>query len=379
MNADFNKVTDYLNSLHTLSIPACALVVYHKNQPVFMHVTGYKDAQKTIPASSKDIYWLYSTSKVITNAAIMQLVERGMLRLDDEVSQYLPEFKDVQVQKKGQVAKAQNPITIRHLMTMTAGLTYNLETPWIKEVQQKTNNQASTRELVAAIAKEPLSFEPGANYQYSLCHDVLGAVIESVTGQKFGAYLKENIFDPLDMKDTTFRLTEENRARLSAQYFYDPQTQKSTETAKDWNPYRLSETFESGGAGLLSTVEDYIKFASALANGGVGFNNSRILNTESIDIMRTNQLKGSALAVFDMTCLPGYGYGLGVRTLLDPQKAQSLSPVGEFGWSGAAGAYTVMDAKNNLALFYAQHVLGATPVYMIHPTVRNLVYEAMGL
>ena len=173
-----------------------------------------------------------------------------------------------------------------------------------------------------------------------------------------------------------YQVPESQQGRLSAQY------------AKDWNTgeikpsldmsYRITEHYESGGAGLAATVDDYSKVLEALANGGVGANGSRILKSQSIDTMRRNWLTEQELADFSKTGKVGYGYGLGVRTLIDGTR--SRSPVGEFGWDGAAGAYALIDPENRISIFYAHEILGMLEAYSeIHPTIRDLTYEALGL
>ena len=282
-------LTDYLDSLEKAGIPGCDCVVYKDHKPVFRHTAGFADSERTKPVTNENTYWLYSASKVITCTAVMQLVDKGSIRLDDPVYMYLPEYKDLKVKKDSGVEKAKNIMTIRHLLSMQSGLNYDLEAPSIKKVLKDTDGQATTRQIIKALAEEPLDFEPGTHYQYSLSHDVLGVVIEEVSGRQFGEYLDEHIFKPLNMKNTGFKLTPEREANLADQFEYRPDSRTSVPVSKR-NKFVLSEKFESGGAGLISTVDDYILFLDAMCNYGTSVDGYRLLSPESIDQMRTDQL-----------------------------------------------------------------------------------------
>lgn len=385
----FEKLEAYLDTLEAAyGIPACDCSVRHHRTEVFRHTAGYADIARSKPVSTNDLYFLYSATKVITCTAVMQLVERGRLGLEDAVDRYLPEFAHMQVLLDtppeympipwgGETAPAKNRIRIVDLMTMTAGLSYDLQAEPIVRLQKDSGNRATTREMIAAIAQCPLLFEPSTRYRYSLAHDVLAVVVEVVTGVSFSAYLQQNVFAPLGIHDMHFALTASNRDRLSEQYQVDPQSKHRTSIGRT-NRFVLTERYESGGAGLISTVDAYAVFVDAMCCGGVGKNGARILTMESINQMRRNRLEGILLEDFHSRGKNGYGYGLGVRTLID--RSDSPSPLGEFGWDGAAGAYVLIDPEHELGIVYAQHVCGCADAYaFVHPTIRNLVYEALSL
>jgi CubicO group peptidase (beta-lactamase class C family) len=370
-------LADYLDSLEKCGIPGCDCAVYHDHKPVFRHTAGYADSGKTKPLTSANTYWLYSASKVITCTAVMRLVEKGSIHLDSPVSDYLPEYGNLKVRNGSAVEQAKNAMTIRHLLSMQSGLNYNLNAPSILRALERTGQQAATREIIKALADEPLDFEPGTHFQYSLSHDVLGAVIAETSGMPFGTYLNEHIFKPLGMKNTGFELTPGRRANLAGQFEYHMDTMTSVPISPE-NAYIPSKAYESGGAGLISTADDYILFLDAMCNGGTGADGYRLLSAESIDLMRTDQLHAVSKKDFDLFGKVGYSYGLGVRTLVEKEKSGARSPLGEFGWDGAAGAYALIDVENHLAIFYVQHVLGCDYVYqVIHPKVRNLTYEML--
>lgn len=372
-------LSDYLDSLERCGIPGCDCAVIHNHNLVFRHTTGYADADRKKPLTEENTYWLYSATKLFTCTAIMQLIEKGLIGLDSPVSDYLPEYKNLKVKNRDGAVPAKNQMTIRHLLSMQSGLNYNLEAPSIMKIKKDSNDQATTRQVIEALANEPLDFEPGTHFQYSLSHDVLGAVIEVVSGQRFGEYLDEHIFKPLGMKNTGFELTPERQSKMSQQFVFNMDTMTS-KPVPNTNRYALTKNYESGGAGLISTVNDYLLYLDAMCHGGISKDGCRILTMESIDLMRRDQLSGTSKKDFDLFGRPGYSYGLGVRTLIEKEKSGVRSPLGEFGWDGAAGAYALIDVKNNLAIFYIQHVLQCGYVYnVIHPKVRDLTYEMLEL
>lgn len=378
---DVNKeiLINYLNSLEQCGIPGCDCAVIHNHELVFRHTVGYADSKREKSLTDKNTYWLYSASKLITCTAIMQLIEKGLFDLDTPVSNILPEYKNLNVKTKKGLIPAKNPMTIRHLLSMQSGLNYDLDAPSIRKVVEETNNEATTRQVIAALANEPLEFEPGTHFLYSLSHDVLGAVVEVVSGQKFGEYLHEHIFKPLGMKNTGFELTHELEANMSDLFEFDMDNMLSTPSPNK-NRYFLTKNYESGGAGLISTVNDYLLFLDAMCHGGVSIDGYKLLSMESIDNMRQDQMNETSKKDFDLFGRIGYSYGLGVRTLIEREKSGVKSPLGEFGWDGAAGAYALIDVENHLAIFYIQHVLNCGYVYdVIHPKVRDLTYEMLDL
>ncbi len=372
-----SNLIQYLNSLEAVGIPGCDCVVYQNHIPVFRHITGFADTGSKKPLTDTTAYWLYSASKLITCTAVMQLVEKGKIGLDDPVSRFLPEYGAMKVKKGAIAVDATRPMSIRHLLTMQSGLNYNLKAPSIVEILRETNGEASTRQIIRALAQEPLDFEPGTRYQYSLSHDVLGAVIQEVAGQSLGVYFEEQIFLPLGMKNTGFELTADRRHCLSEQFTYLDDSKTSSPISSE-NAFVLSKNYESGGAGLISTVNDFILFLDTMCNGGTSVSGYQLLTRESIDRMREDELHGQSKEDFALYGKTGYSYGLGVRTLIEREPFGIRSPLGEFGWDGAAGAYALIDVQHKLAIFYAQHVVNCDYVYkVIHPKIRNLVYDML--
>ena len=388
----FDQLTAFLDSLkEQYGIPGYDIIITRGHETVYRHAGGHSDYEGCVPVNGSELYYIYSATKVITMTAAMQLIQAGKMGLDDPVSLYLPEYAQMQVADRCQLGiwppdvptlkdphhPARTPITLRMLMAMTAGLNYDISGEPIRKMKEATGNRATTREMVGAIAEMPLCFEPGTRWSYCLGHDVIAAVIEVVSGMRFSEYLARNIFEPLGIREMYFHPTEAQRARLMAQYLAGPQPGQMKPVPQE-NSFCLSECYESGGAGICCSAEAYSAFIEALANGGVGRNGAQILTPAGIALLSENQLSEGILPDFQTAWRKEYGYALGVRTMLQPVTA--LSPVGEFGWDGAAGAYALADPVNRISIFYAQEVLGMNIVYQeVHPKLRDLTYKAMGL
>lgn len=360
------------------NIPSADVIIYHNHKEIFRYMCGTKDDEGKEPLKGDELYWLYSTSKVITCTAALQLVEKGIISIDDPVSKYIPEYSELYMKNEnGQTVKCQKAMTVRHLFAMRGGLTYNLSAPGIRSILEATNGKATTYQIAASFVKDPLLFEPGSSHNYSLCHDVLAAVIEVAANMSFGEYLTENIFKPLGMKNTGFKPTDEQKKKFAAQYRYVDNTYQSVPVTCVYN---LSENHESGGAGLFSCTNDYILFADALANNGTAYNGYQMLKPETVDLMRSNQTEYDVFNAKHAN-KKGYGYAFGVRTMLIPELADSDAPTQhEFGWDGAAGSSVIIDPKHNICAFYAQQVLGHGWVYSdVHPVIRDTMYRIAGI
>lgn len=337
----FTKVTEQLDKMMTMGTPGYDCAIYHKGKCVYRHMNGYADEKNKIPMSGNERYNIYSCSKPITCTAALQLYEKGLFKLEDKLSDYIPEFSEMYVKTDTGVKKAEKPITIKDLFCMTAGFSYELNSPMIEKCKKDTNGKCPTVELVRYLAKEPLLFEPGENWEYSLAHDVLAALVEVISGVPFAEYVKKNIFDPLGMNNSTFLLDDSELDTISCQYRHYEEEGVTRECEKTI-VYKLGSEYASGGAGCISTVDDYMKFLEALRIGDI------ILKKETIDLMTTDWLDAKQKESFWIT---GYSYGLGVRC---PTEG---SDVTDFGWGGAAGAYLGVDRENEYTIYYAQHVL----------------------
>ncbi len=376
----FEPLTAFLdNEAENFCIPARYMVIMKDGKEIFRHCAGYANPEKTRPVKDTDLYWIYSASKISTCVGALRLIEEGKLGLDDPVSKYLPKYANLTVRHEdGSVRPAQNVMTVRHLMSMQGGLDYDKKRGSVNDVLDKLGEDAGTVDIVNGFSDGPLIFEPGTHFKYSLCHDVLAAVIEVASGMRYSEYLKKVIFDPLGMKDTTFHPTKEQLSRVSSRYHYNEETHVS----EPIDPNRISpgipEKYESGGGGILSSVNDYIRLGAALANKGTSADGYQLLKPETIELYRTPQLGEAQLADYlrEFLQCAGYSYGLGVRVFTDTRN--STAPAGHFGWDGAGGFYLMIDPDNTITYLYAQHVMNSTVTsHHIHRQIRDLAYLCM--
>ncbi len=388
---NFSVLKNFMEHLTSWRIPGNTISVCINNREVFNYQSGYSNLEERIPMEGNELLYIYSCSKVATVIAALQLVEKGQLSLDAPLYEYISEFKEMYIQgKEGELKKAEKPITIWNLFTMTSGLAYNTDTPAFDKAREITKGKMNTLDVIRCIAEEPLSFEPGECWQYSLSHDVLAGVVEIVSGKKFSKYMEENIFNPLGMKDSFYH-NDLRKNEIAEQYeFVDSdetdlvarQIKSNTDSegfiknAGKSNRLIFGSEYDSGGAGIITSVSDYSRFVSALANGGVSANKERILMPETIEKLRTNQLSAKQMETLNWQQLKGYGYGLGVRTLIDKEKSGSTGNIGEFGWGGAAGATVLVDPSINLSVFYTHHMLNPQEEYY-QPRLRNAVYDSL--
>lgn len=375
---DFSEIDKLLSDGVTGGLFRTGLAIVYKGELIYRKDFGWRDYEQTCPAAPDDIFTLWSASKTITCTAAMQLVERGLISLDDELRRFIPEFGSMMIAgKDGEPPHpATKQITIKHLFTMTAGLDYDCHSDYIKEYVAANPNAGTLDIARNCFPKKPLLFEPGEDWNYSLCHDVLAAVVEAVSGMRYGEYLRKNIFEPLEMNNTYTLRTAPPRERLVAQYRakLNDDGERTYEIEPD-NAMTISDHYESGGAGMFSTVDDYVSFVSALAGHGTAPNGVQILRPESVDIIRTAYLNEKQYNSFWKS--EEYSYGLGCRVKI--KKNPGRSAVGEFGWDGAAAAFNMIDVDNELGLFLGVQVLGASVAWDAQDFIRNEVYRVLGL
>jgi len=376
--AHFDDLRNFMdNTVPQLGLSGIDCIVYQDHRLIFRHAAGYSDIENRIPMTPGALYNIYSATKIITCIAALQLVEKGKLLLTDPLYLFLPEFKDMKVKSGTFVIKpAKKPIRIVDLFTMSAGLSYEFDTPEMRKLVAETGGDFNTRDFVRALAKEPLMFEPGEGWNYSYCHDVLGAVIEVVSGMSFGEYLKKNIFDPLGMEDSGFVVPEDKQERIAPQYDYSYDT-RSVVQISNRSLAAAGSRFESGGGGIITSAEDYMLFADALACGGVGNNGQKIIAENTINLMRRNQLKGQCFSDYrNMVVSDGIGYGLGVAVMMDSAAACRLVPDNAFSWGGLGGVQVFIDPANRLSYFVAQHTV-KSPKELLELKMLNILYSSI--
>lgn len=385
---NFTNLQNFLDHLTSWRIPGNGVKVCIEGKEVFSYTSGYADVENKIPMTLDHYVNIYSCSKVATVTAALQLYEQGKFLLDDPLYAFIPEYKEMYIAGENGPVKAENPITLRQLFTMTSGLTYNRKTQAFQKARELTGGKMDTLTVIRCLASDPLAFEPGERWNYSLSHDVLAAVVEVISGKRFSEYVRENIFDPLDVHAVYHN--ESVQDKMAVQYEYidgnaastiDQQAGKVAGGDGYYQPVGpkaildLGPEYDNGGGGITTTINDYSKFCVALANGGVGATGEKILSAGTIDLLRTNQLNAEQIKTFAWPQLKGYGYGLGVRTLID-KAAGTTGNIGEFGWGGAAGATVLVDPELKLSVFYAHHMLNPQEDYY-QPRLRNVVYSCI--
>jgi CubicO group peptidase (beta-lactamase class C family) len=370
--SQFVNASRILNDLvEKREIAGGAAAMVQHGQVLYQDYAGYSNITAGQPISEHTIYAIYSMTKVITSVALLRLYEKGCYHMHQPVGDFLPNYRAQMViteQEDGKTAlvPARSPVTMKHLFTMSSGIPYPDDTTaagrLMKEARQSAAQNGGglgTRDLVNEMGKVPLAFHPGEKYLYGFSFDVLGGVLEAITGKRFGDYLKEEIFEPLGMKDTGFYLSPEQLDRTALVY---------RAQGGNLSPLSREETragtsrpeFESGGGGLFSTLGDYGRFAQMLLNGGT-LDGQRILGRKTVDLMTSDHLNLEQRRIFLESHIgqKGCGYGLGVRVRRDIAEAGlNISP-GEYGWDGMAGTWFSADPREDLyVLFMIQRVPG---------------------
>ena len=362
-------------------LPGAVMLVARKGNIVFHEAVGQQDPQRGLAMALDSIFRIYSMTKPIVSVAVMMLMERGQLLLDDPVATYLPEFADVKVAHfEGEQMHLRPPLhapTVQDLLRHTAGLTY--EKRGSEPVQmmyakaEMDSRERSNAEFSKALAKLPLMFEPGTVWEYSRATDLLGALVEAVSGQTLGVFLQENILGPLGMVDTAFNVPMEKQHRLAEPFDIDPEG-KPTVPLFDM---RVVPKMESGGAGLASTTHDYARFLQCLFNEGT-VGGVRILSPHSVRLMASDHL--GAIVQHPSQRLgfmlnPGTGFGLGFQVRMEAGMDSLLGSVGLYSWGGSAGTTFWVDPAQELFAILMTQAPNQRDYY--RPRFRNLVYAAL--
>ena len=406
---DFSGYTKYLNKeINKGNYPGFVTLIYKNGEIIFSDTRGFSDIEEQIPLNEDSLFRIYSMTKPITGAALMVLVEQGKVSLSDPVEKYIPEFKNTKVfnKKTKQLENLDRSITLLDLATHSSGLTYSfIDKGKIKEIydQEKIypyyflDNVSLERPAKKSypdictfsekVATLPLVHQPGEKWTYSIGMDILGCVIERASNQSFGDFLKKNIFDPLEMKDTFFEVPGSKQARMIDLYAHKkgfkeygvdvPDSIASQKNKlilldpKEDSFFFQGASIEDGGSGLVSTANDYLKFATMLLNKG-SFNGKRILNPETVEIMTSNQVEKKAKPYkFD-----AFGFGVTVGVALNSKKMRMKRGDNSYFWGGAARTLFWVDPENDLVFVNMSQVLGSP---RINNKVEKLVYKALGI
>ncbi len=400
------RVDDFIREryLDTGRYPGFGLAVARGGEVVHLSSQGHRRVDGAIPWTDETVVRLYSMSKPITSVALMILAERAMLSLNDDVGSHLDGWNDLRVWVDGTTQHygtrtAERPMRVKDLLTHTSGLTYG----WMgrhpvdglyRRRRVDTSPQNGTlADFTAALAEMPLLFDPGSQWSYSVATDVVGALVEVVSGVPYDEFLRTEIFEPLGMHDIGFTVSDEQAERFAANYavpalspFGVPEGANGDDAVEidrggDTSPYRRPATFFSGGGGLCGTMGDYHRFCQMLANGGE-LDGRRILSPLTVANMASNHMPGDVdLAamgqpVFSETRYDGIGFGLGFSVVIDPPATGLTQPAGSFAWGGAASTLFWIDPVEDL------HVIGLTQLmpssaYAIRDELKQLVYAAI--
>jgi CubicO group peptidase (beta-lactamase class C family) len=358
---------------------------------------GWRDKEAGEAMTADTIFRLYSMTKPIICTALMTLLEEGRFRLVDPLAKYVPAFGAVKVREAdGSLVAPVRPVMVRDLMTHMSGLSYHFveNSSPLGLMYNEGMLLDAERPLAAAIddlARFPLAFQPGSKWRYSVGIDVAARVIEVISGRPLGAFLRERLFEPLGMTDTAFGVPPEKRGRVAAMYgrpdVISPGTTMMSEFAA-WmagvndridvsksHPVDSPDVFMRGGHGLFSTTGDYFRFAQMLANGGE-LNGARILGRKTLELMHSNVVPAGLLPLeIGGLPMPGYGFGLGSRVLMDVAQSGAPGSVGEFGWSGAAKTHYWVDPKEEMVgLFMTQSMMSFD---LPELDLRALAYQAV--
>ena len=369
-------------------IAGANLLVIQDGQEQFYCQEGMADIAAQDPIRRGTIFRLYSQSKPVTSAAVMLLMERGQIDLMDPVSMYLEGFKDQKVWTPEGPEPVHRPMEIRDLLSMTSGLPYG-GGPSVPEQQAQavfdeansklhTDEEIGTVEMANRLGSNLLMFHPGEGFMYGTSADILGAIVEVVSGMRFGEFLKKEIFNPLNMLDTDFWVPRSKQYRLAKVYINGriPEEYKNDHLTI-CHGMEQPPAFESGGAGLASTIDDYKRFAMMLMNGGI-YKGVRVLSQKTVDYMTGHHLTRNQQMDLNLAWpgLAGYSYGNLMRTMQDPGAAVYVGFEGEYGWDGWLGTYFFNAPKEKLCMLL-MYQLTDTGTTRLTRQLRNLLGAAL--
>jgi CubicO group peptidase (beta-lactamase class C family) len=388
---DVGMSSERLGQLHSAmqelvddgSLSGITTLVARHGKIVDFQTFGHADIEAGTPMREDAIFRIYSMSKPITGVALMMLYEEGKFRLSDPVARHIPEFRGLQVAASwgpgGPVLEdPDHPMTIRELMSHTAGLAYGIGAPGpvdsLYAAEGVLSKDQTLADMIDKLGAMPLRHQPGSRWYYSIATDVQGYLVEVLSGQPFDEFLRERIFDPLRMTDTGFHVPEEDHGRFVQYYRYGAEGElvptADASAPAGSRPYYDPTTFFSGGGGLVSTTMDYVRFCQMLLNGGE-LDGVRILSPTTVALMTQNQMPRS-----NPEMSPGMGFGLDFQVVLDGI-GQEYRSVGEYSWGGAAGTWFWIDPVEDLAFVGMIQQTGDPRRPPMPAIARQLTYQAI--
>ncbi|MCR5874157.1 beta-lactamase family protein [Phenylobacterium sp. J426] len=372
-------------------LPCAQFLLARRGETVHQSVLGEQDPERSMALAEDTVFRIYSMTKPVTSVALMQLVEEGAIALDDPVAKHIPEWANLGVFQAGAgpylTTPPARPMQVADLLKHTSGLTYgfqnrtNIDAAYRRQNLDAIFGELDLEGMIQALAKLPLEFSPGEAWNYSVSTDVVGYLVQKLTGQPLAEALKARIFDPLKMTDTGFQVREDQRSRFAACYEALPGGGKRLQDDPTTSPFLRAPVLVSGGGGLVSTAADYMRFARMLLNGGE-LDGARILAPKTIRLMASNHLPGGAdltqvsRSLFSESTNAGIGFGLGFAVVFDPAKTLIPCSTGEFYWGGMAStAFWVDPVEEVTAVFMTQLIPSST--YAVRRELRTLTYAAL--
>lgn len=379
------------NYLAPGKLPGALTLVARRGRIAYVRAQGLRDVERGLPVERDTLFRIYSMTKPITSVALMQLYEQGRFLLDDPVHRFIPSWKGLRVYKSGShpqfvTEPTRRAMTIRDLLTHQAGLTYGFMNRTevdaaYRALQLDTDPEITLEQMVDELSRLPLEFSPGTAWNYSVATDVVGYLIQLLSGMSLDQYFAEHIFEPLGMRDTFFQVPADKAERFAACYQYrhgggfrlqdDPRTSRFLRPA----------VCLYGGGGLVSSIDDYYRFAQALANGGA-LDGARIIGRKTLEFMRLNHLPGNrdlpglSVGAFSETTFEGTGFGLGFSVRTDVAKSQINGSVGEYGWGGLASTSFFIDPVEDLLVLFMTQLIPSSS-YPIRQELRAIVDGAI--
>lgn len=382
------RITDHLKAyVDDGRLPGWQVLVARGGHVALRTEYGARDVEAGTPVTEDTIFRIHSMSKPITSVALMTLYEHGAFQLDEPIGRFIPELGALQVFAGGdaesfETVPTERSVTIRDLLTHTAGFTYGFmhAHPVDALYRARDISGGSLADMVERLARIPLQFQPGTRWNYSVATDILGHLIERISGEDLDDFLARSIFEPLGMQDTGFWVPQRAVGRFACCYQRTPDGFRLQDAATT-SPYLRRPTFLSGGGGLVSTSADYLRFCQMLLGGGK-LDGTRILGPRTLDLMRRNHLptggdlSSMGQAVFSETRYDGIGFGLGWSVVLDPARAQVSGNPGELAWGGMASTAFWIDPAEDLAVIFMTQLLPSS-AYPVRRYLRSLVYQAL--
>jgi len=370
-------------------LPGTITLVSRRGKIAHFECQGRMDIEADKMVSEDTIFRIYSMTKPITSVALMMLYEDGHFQLDDPVSRFVPSFENMEVYISGnkdeyKTQSADRQISIRDLLTHTSGLTYGFMRTSVVDALYRDKGVEESKtlgDMVNKLAELPLLFTPGSRWSYSVATDVCGHLVELISGEPFDQFLQEQIFEPLVMIDTGFSVPENKVHRFAASYERTADNGLQLADSPETSRYTQDVTYLSGGAGLVSTARDYLRFAQMLLNKGE-LDGERILGRKTVELMTSNHLPNNGdltsmgQPVFSETPYDGIGFGLGFSVMLDPATANILGTPGEFAWGGAASTYFWIDPEEELIAILLTQLMPSSS-YPIRREFRVLAYQSI--